>query len=253
MLRLDVHTFIGPYPWRHLPHPDADVLVRVLEREGSHGAWVGHLPSAFHRSPSHGNAELYATLAPFRDRLRPTPAIRPDWPDRERELERAIQSHAAAVRVYPMQWGLPPGDDATLRLAEECARRGLPLVLTVRFEDARQRHPLDVAGDLTAAHIRGIARARTGARLVVLAAGRELVQEVHWGLTPEERATVWWDISWIWGPAEDDLAALLRTIGAERFVYGSGWPLRLSQAPRANLALLPPDVAEAPLADPSQW
>lgn len=253
MARTDVHTYIGAYPWRRLPHPDPEVLARVLEREGSDAAWVGHLPSAFHRSPSAGNSELYAALAPHRQRLRPVPAVRPDWPDRERELSRAVGEGAAAVRIYPMQWGLAAGEGSTLVFAEACARHGLPLVLTVRFEDVRQRHPLDVAGDLTAAHVRAIARARTGARVVVLAAGREFIQEVHWGLTPEEREAVWWDISWIWGPPEDDLALLLRTIGAERFVYGSGWPLRLAQTPRANLALLPDDLADASLGDPSAW
>jgi predicted TIM-barrel fold metal-dependent hydrolase len=59
---------------------------------------------------------------------------------------------------------------------------------------------------------------------------------------------VWWDISWLWGPPEDDLAHLLRTCGPERFVFGSAWPLRLAQTPRANLALLPDDVLGAALA-----
>jgi hypothetical protein len=71
---------------------------------------------------------------------------------------------------------------------------------------------------------------------------------VHWGLTPEERSRLWWDISWIWGPPEDDLAHLLRTIGADRFVYGSAWPLRLEQTPRANLELLPDELRDATLA-----
>ena len=51
----DVSTFIGPYPFRYLPHPDPEVLVRVLAREGIADAWVGHLPSAFYRDPTHGN------------------------------------------------------------------------------------------------------------------------------------------------------------------------------------------------------
>lgn len=253
MPRVDVHTYIGAYPWRHLPHPEPGVLVRVLEREGIDHAWVGHLPSAFHRSPAHGNAELYAAIAPHRDRLSPAPAIRPDWPDADGELARAVSEGAAAVRLYPMQWGLAAGDRATLVFAERCSRQGLPVVLTVRFEDNRQRHPLDVAGDLSAAHIRAMARARTGARLVVLGAGRELIQEVHWGLTPEERTSVWWDISWIWGPPEDDLALLFRTIGADRLLFGSAWPLRLAQTPRANLALLPDDLAHVALGDPLVW
>src|SRR5256885_9265179 len=42
---IDCAAYIGPYPFRHLPHPDPDVLVRVLAREGLAGAWVGYLPA----------------------------------------------------------------------------------------------------------------------------------------------------------------------------------------------------------------
>jgi hypothetical protein len=88
-------------------------------------------------------------------------------------------------------------------------------------------------------------------RVVVTSAGRALIEESHWGLTPDERARLWWDISWIWGPPENDLAHLLQTVGAERFLFGSAWPLRLVQSPIANLDLLPPElrplfVAEVP-------
>jgi len=64
---------------------------------------------------------------------------------------------------------------------------------------------------------------------------------------------VFWDISWIWGPPEDELALLLRTMGAGRFVYGTAWPLRLAQTPRVNLALLPDELKDVKLADPSSW
>jgi hypothetical protein len=137
-------------------------------------------------------------------------------------------------------------------LALACGEKKLPLLLTVRFEDLRQRHPLDVAGDLTAAAIRSLARAGRGVRVVVTAAGREMIEEVHWGLTPDEQRRVTWDISWIWGPPEDHLAKLFRTIGAGRFVFGTHWPLRLSQTPRANLDLLPGELSNAPLADPER-
>ena len=70
---IDVNALIGPYPFRHVPHPDPATLVRVLDREKIDGAWVGHLPSAFYRDPTPGNAELYAALAPFKPRLRPVP------------------------------------------------------------------------------------------------------------------------------------------------------------------------------------
>jgi predicted TIM-barrel fold metal-dependent hydrolase len=245
---LDVNTFIGPYPFRHVPHPDPEVLVRVMDREGITGAWVGHLPSAFHRDPSAGNAELYEALRVYAARLRPVPTVRPDWPRWEHAVRQAASAGAAAVRAYPPQWQLGPDDPAMHELAIACADARLPLLLTVRFEDLRQRHPLDVAGDLTAAAIRALARAGRRVRLVVTAAGREMIEEVHWGLTPEEQQRVFWDISWIWGPPEDHLAKLFRTIGPERFVFGTQWPLRLTQSPRANLELLPAEFSGVRLA-----
>jgi hypothetical protein len=249
---IDVNALIGAYPYRFVPHPDPDVLERVLDREELQGAWVGHLPSVFYRDPSAGNAQLYTALAPHSSKLRPVPTVRPDWPEWERALTVAREAGAPAVRAYPPQWQFGPGDSRMAELALACGAAGMALLLTVRFEDVRQRHPLDVASDLQAAAVRALARAGSNVRLVVTAAGREFIEEVHWGLTPEEQKRVVWDFSWVWGPPEDHLAKLFRTIGSQRFVFGTQWPLRLTQSPRANLDLLPDDVADAKLADPEK-
>lgn len=244
---VDVHAYIGTYPFRHVPHPDPSVLVQVLEREGVGGAWVGSLPAAFHRDPRPANEELLAELQPF-SALRPAPVVRPDWPAWQRTLREVIDAGVPAVKAYPPQWGMAPGDVRMDALAVACGEAGVALLLTVRFEDLRQRHGMDIAGDLSPAAIRAIARASDRCPIVVLGAGRATIEEVHWGLTPDERSRLWWDIAWIWGPPEDELAHLLRTIGAGRLLYGTGWPLRLAQAPRANLALLPQDLHSAQLA-----
>lgn len=249
----DVNTFIGPYPFRHVPHPDPEVLVRVLDREQIDVAWVGHLPSAFYRDPSIGNEELLKQVAPFAGRLRPVPTIRPDWPRWEDAFAHAVDVDAPAIRAYPQHWGLGPHDTSMQELAVAVGEKGMTLVLTVRFEDLRQRHPMDSAGDLTAAAIRSLARVGDGVRMLVTAAGREMIEEVHWGLTPAEQQRVFWDISWIWGPPEDHLAKLFRTIGPGRFVFGTQWPMRLTQTPRANLDLLPPDLRNAEMAGPATF
>jgi hypothetical protein len=246
---IDVSAYIGPYPYRYLPHPDPGVLVRVLAREGTAGAWVGHLPSAWHRDPTHGNEALYEALAPHRAVLEPAPAVRPDWPGWERALASHAERGAAAIRAYPPQWQLGAGDARLTRLVGACGEARLPLLLTVRFEDLRQRHPLDVAGDLSAAAVRAVARASTRTAVVVAGAGRELIEEVHWALTPDERSRVWWDIGWLWGPPEDHLAHIVQTVGAARLLFGTHWPLRLTQLARANLDLLPEALRGGPLAD----
>ena len=244
---IDVSTFVGGYPFRYLPHPDPGALLRVLDREQIDEAWVGHLPSAFYRDPAPGNRELFALLAPNAKRLRPIPAVRPDWPRWQEALRDAANAGAPAVRAYPPQWGFGPHDASMRELAIAAGEIGMHLILTVRFEDLRQRHALDVAGDLSAAAIRALARAGNAVRLIVTAAGREMIEEVHWGLTPAEQQRVLWDFAWVWGPPEDHLAKLFRTIGSRRFVFGSQWPLRLVQNPRANLDLLPDDVRDMPL------
>src|SRR6185503_20408932 len=107
---IDCNTLIGPYPFRHVPHPEPEVLVRVLAREGLEGAWVGHLPSAFYRDPSEGNAALYRALEAHASALRPVPAIRPDWPRWEHALRAARDAGAPAIRAYPAHWGMGPHD-----------------------------------------------------------------------------------------------------------------------------------------------
>jgi hypothetical protein len=248
---LDVNTLIGPYPFRYVPHPDPATLMRVMDRERIETAWVGHLPSVFYRDPSNGNTELYTSLSQHHERLRPAPAIRPDWPGWERALQQACDANAAAVRVYPAHWQLGPHDARLTEIALACGAKKLPVLVTVRFEDLRQRSPLDVAGDVSAATVRALARAGRDVRVVVTAAGKDMIEEVHWGLTPEEQQRVLWDISWVWGPPDDHLAKLFRTIGAARFVFGTQWPLRLTQNPRANLDLLPAELQAAPLGDAS--
>ena len=234
---VDVSAWIGAYPFREIPHPDPEVLVRVLQREGIARAWVGSLPSAWHRDPAPSNAWLYAQLEPFAGMLSPSPTVRPDWPGWESLLDDALRRGAPSVRVYPMQLGIGATSPALPALAKACAERGLVLQLTVRFEDLRQRHPMDGAGDLTAAHIRSLVRSEPRLQVIISGAGRDLIEETHWSFTPSEQAQCCWDWSWVWGPPEDHLEHLLRTIGGNRFVFGGYWPLRLIQAPLATISL----------------
>ena len=186
---IDVNALIGPYPFRHVPHPDPDVLVRVLDREGLDGAWVGHLPSAFYRDPTPGNAELYrGARARSPIALRPVPAIRPDWPRWERAL--ATRRTRARRRFAPIRRS---GDSArtTRRCASSRSRREsrewrcCSRCASRTCGSATRWTP---PATLSAAAIRSLARAGDAVRLVVTAAGREMIEEVHWGLTRRRAA-----------------------------------------------------------------
>lgn len=237
MKLVDHNALIGPYPFRRLPEPTPERLVAEMDRLGIEAAWVGHLPSVFYRDVAAGNDELFAALDGHRGRLHPVPAVNPAYPGWEREIARARAAGAPAVRTYPAHFGVDPAGRAMASLCGACADAGLVLTLTVRLEDARQRHPLDVAADLLGAAVRAALRAHPRVELLVTAADRAFVEEVHFGSTADEAARVRWDVSWIWGPPEDHLATLYRTVGRERFVLGTHFPLRLPEAALTKLEL----------------
>jgi len=156
----------------------------------------------------------------------------------EQVIADAANAGAPAVRCDPLYLGLDPAGGEMRVLAAACGAARMPLMLAVRLEDGRQRHPNDRAGDLPAAAVRALLRADGDVRLLVTHADRGFVEEVHFGSTPEEARRVWWDICWIWGPPEDHLATLLATVGVDRFVFGTGQPLRLAETSVAKLDLL---------------
>ncbi|MDH4132095.1 MAG: hypothetical protein OEV95_09865, partial [Gemmatimonadota bacterium] len=143
-----------------------------------------------------------------------------------------------AVRCDPGLLGLPPSGAEITSLIRRAGELSLPVLSAVRLEDGRGRHPLDVSPELPPWAVRAWLRSSPLTRLVITHADRAFIEEVHWGSTPEEAARVWWDISWIWGPPEDDLCHLLAAIGTGRFLFGSSQPLRIPEVACARLDLL---------------
>jgi predicted TIM-barrel fold metal-dependent hydrolase len=241
-MRIDVNAFVGAYPYRRVPGTSPDALLAAMDRTGVDEAWVTHLPGIFWRDPHEGNAWLLDTTGSHR-RLRPVLAIHPELAGWEEVLRAAAAARAPAVRTDPTFYGIAPAGAGMRALAGACAGEGMPLMLAVRLEDGRQRHPHDVAPELPAAAVRALVRSDARLRLLVTHADRPFIEEVHFGSTPEESARLWWDISWVWGPPEDHLQTLLGTIGAARFVFGTGQPLRIPENAVAKLDLLDLDGA----------
>jgi hypothetical protein len=242
-MRVDVNAFVGAYPFRRVPGTSPEALLAAMDRTGLDEAWVTHLPGVFWRDPTEGNAWLLE-LAGRYPRLRPVPAVHPGLADWPATLRRAADAGAPAVRADPTFYGIDPAGAAMHALTAACGEAGMPLSLAVRFEDGRQRHPNDHAPELPAAAVRALIRSDPRVRLLVTHADRSFIEEVHFGSTPDEAGRLWWDICWIWGPPEDHLQTLLGTIGAARFVVGTGQPLRIPENAGTKLDLLDCSAAD---------
>ena len=234
---IDVNAFLGAYPWRKVPGTSPEALLKAMDRTGVQSAWVTHLPSLFWRDPTEGNPWLLET-ARKQSRFRPVPVVHPGLAQWEQVIADAVNAGAPAVRCDPLYLGLEPAGGEMRVLAAACGAARIPLMLAVRLEDGRQRHPNDRVPELPAAAIRSLIRSDADVRLLVTHADRSFIEEVHFGSTPGEAGRIWWDISWVWGPPEDHLATLLDTIGSDRFVFGTGQPLRIPENSVAKLDLL---------------
>ena len=234
---IDVNAFVGAYPYRRVPGTSPEALSQALKRIGIGEAWVTHLPGLFWRDPGEGNPWLYQTCS-AEPRFRPVPVVHPGLPGWEAGLKDAARRGAPAVRGDPGFLGLAPAGPEMRALVRAAAEHAVALLLSVRLEDGRQRHPNDLAPELPAWTVRELIRESPGARLVITHADRGMIEEVHFGSTEGEAERLWWDISWLWGPPEDHLAILLETVGPRRFLFGTGQPLRIPDNAVAKLDLL---------------
>ncbi|MCZ6755661.1 MAG: hypothetical protein O7E49_10150 [Gemmatimonadetes bacterium] len=234
---VDVNVFVGSYPFRRVPGSALGHVAESMARLGIDQGWVSHLPSVFWRDPMEGNDWLLKATSDMVAMV-PVPAIHPGLPGWEAELDRVVRLTIPAVRCDASFYGLDPVGEEVHALVRACAGHRIPLLAAVRLEDGRQRHPHDRAPELVAAAVRSWLRADADLRLVVTHADRAFIEEVHFGSTPSEASRVWWDVSWVWGPPEDHLQLLLETVGVDRFVFGTGQPLRLPEAAFAKLDLL---------------
>lgn len=233
---IDVNVFLGAYPFRKVPGTTPQAVLSAMDRVGIAQSWVTHLPSLFWKDPSEGNDWLYEVCT-GQPRFIPVPALHPELANWRSVLDQARSRQVAAIRCDPQYLGINPAGKPMLDAVAAAGEAGIPLLMSVKLEDSRQRHPNDVAGDLAPSAVRTLIRHHPRARLVVTHADRGFIEEVHFGSTPAEASRIWWDICWIWGPPEDHLQILVNTIGAERFLFGTGMPLRLPENAPAKLDL----------------
>jgi len=240
---IDVNAFLGHYPFRRIDGGSPAVLLDAMRRTGVDQAWVSNAAAIFWRNPTDGNRILYQAAASHQA-LRPVPAIHPGLAGWESLLDEAVDQGAPCVRADPTFYGLNPVGPEMVDLLGAAGGRGLPISMAVRLEDGRQRHPNDASGELDAASIRTLIRSHPTVRLIITHADRDLIEQVHFGSTPEESGRILWDICWLWGPPEDQLTHLVRKVGAGRFCFGTGMPLRIPESSVAKLELTAVNLTE---------
>lgn len=165
---IDVNAFLGHYPFRSLRFTSAAKMIEHMDTHGIDVAVVSSLHAVFYRDVQRGNEELFQDIQPFADRLIPIVTVNPKYIDWERDLADAVeQRRIKGVTLLPEHHGYSLTGELGHAALKRIADYDLPVVLTQRLEDRRQRHHWDAAEDLTTATLMEVATAHPKLRFLL--------------------------------------------------------------------------------------
>ncbi len=252
----DINVMLGPYPFRDLVATDVSNICALLGKVGVRAAIVGATPTLLYRDVYRGHRlafqDIKATKISGEISLYPTLTVNPLSPDWQRDLEETLAGRGPAagsvgLRLYPSYHQYHLTDSVTSLVAHAAVERKLPLLLTQRIEDRRQRHPWDRASDLSITEVVRFAEKHPGLKLALLNwldfgplhAGYYLqmkrLAENACLLIDPTRASVL---------IRKHLPRLLDTLGIETLAYGSATPFLAAEPTLLKLDLLGLTAAE---------
>lgn len=218
----DINAYVGPYPFRSLRVRSAAEMVALMDRHGIDRALVSSLPAVFYRDTHRGNEELWADVEPWGDRLVPVATVNPKYAGWERDLATLTgPGKARAITLVPEHHGYALDDEAGRAVLARIAASGVPLLLTQRFEDRRQRHAWDRAEDLTIGPVIAAAKAFPALRFILSNwVGLDGGMLAAAGL----RGRVLIDFARLQVVYRGEVPKLIATLGVEAVAFGSHLP-----------------------------
>jgi predicted TIM-barrel fold metal-dependent hydrolase len=242
---IDVNAYLGHYPFRQLPRTDARSLVAHMDAHGIDIALVSSLHAVFYRDSHQGNCELFAEIQPFQPRLVPVATVNPKYVGWEADLAESVETgRAKGIALWPEHHGYQLADEHGQAALRRIADYGLPIVLTQRLEDRRQRHHWDVASDLTIDSVIAAATAHPTLRFLLSNwIGLDGTKLRAAGL----RGRCLIDFARLHVLMNKEVPQLVETLGVESIAFGSHMPfdyLGPSLVKLANLAVVLPEDYE---------
>lgn len=233
---IDCNCFLGHYPFRRLQNYHASGLLDMMDRNGIDQALVSSLPAVFYRNAHEGNRELIADIADNRDRFWPLATINPKYVGWQDDLKEAVEVwQVKGVSLWPSFHNYTLTDEIGQGALEQISELDLPVVLTQRLEDRRQRHHWDVAEDLTQQEVLAAVEPFPKLRIAfcnwIGLDGQKLKQA---GL--EGRCLI--DLARLDSLVRNSIEALIDSLGAEAISFGTHVPFDYMGPSLVKLACL---------------
>ena len=245
---IDVNTFVGHWPFYNLPYNTCSDLLESMNKFGVDLAVVTNINGIFYKNTQSANEELYNELKSkrsFRNRLIPFAVINPTYPDWKYDFEICYRKLGMmGVRIYPQYHDYNITDSRCVELVKMARDRDIPVAITLRIVDKRQRSWLDIDGGLSWMDIASLVKKVPDAKYMFMNKYRAFsirnepsesdnkTDTYHGGLRGDSRITdeaindfkksnIVFDTG---GKGTTKLLQLIELFGKTKFAFGSHFP-----------------------------
>ena len=241
-VKIDAHGYLGNWFAHRVPNNTVGGLLGIMDEHGIDKAVVGSLSAIMYRNKQAGNEELAEQLDSHpgaADRFIPAAVINPNYIAWESDLRWCIETMGIrSVRIYPQYDDYLLSGSACSELCLACAENDLLLTITREVENGRQRREVLCYADPGADDIASICANHPKTRfLLAHTTSLHLTTLVTDAETRPPNYTVEISASRLF--LYDEIPTLIRTLGPDRVVYGSGMPMRMEGPALIKMEHLP--------------
>jgi predicted TIM-barrel fold metal-dependent hydrolase len=221
---IDVNAYLGHFAFRRLRNNTAASLLKLMDEFKIDRAVVSSASAITYRNSQSGNEDVEAEVKAHRDRLIPFGVINPTYVGWEDDLKVCHEQFGMrGLRLYPAWHSYKLSDSRCLELVRAATARGLIVSIPIRVEDFRERSWLVDIPDVPLDDVAALVRACPEARFVLLNGSgfvRSPLGRADKGLPANYRI----EISRLTALLDNEIGALVKSLGPDRLVFGTGMP-----------------------------
>ena len=221
----DINAYVGHWPFKQLEYSTCAKMLERMDRFGVQQAVISNLSGIFYKNTQSANEELYDEInseSRFKDRFIPFAVINPIYAGWKDDFETSCgRMGMKGIRLYPLYHDYGLTEPSLIELVTMAKDKGLPVALTLRMVDERQRSWMDIEQEWDLKDVIPIIKAVPDAKYMILniANSTELNDEDA-GLIKKGNILI--DTS---GRSITDLGEMIRLYGRDKFAMGTHAPI----------------------------
>ena len=220
---IDVNAYIGHYPFRRLKYKTAADLIGQMDKYGIDKSCAAPLNAVYYKDCMEGNYELLEEIAPYKDRLIPFCVINPEYNGAREDFELCVNKLGfKGLRLFPKQQDYKLDGELAVQMLRMAGAMNIPVHIPILLEDLRGHHPLDAATPVSAEEIKQAAILAPDADIILSNDYLDQYARIIEPACAGRPGKIYYDISRVDCIIFEGIQSLVKQIGYERLVFGTG-------------------------------